>query len=372
MIELIEPQGFPKPSAGSMEAVATLLEGRDTGDLPALDLPHDDLMQLAIPQLIRRAQRLFSNVVILADPACGSAAFAMASTLAPAMIGFPPGKGAPKKIGAQHQPGPLRLIPCTRPDPHLFAAMMQRIHLPETMFVVMGGADAGEGVQTLFALCQSELRRALGAKADITGQFLMVTDIERGPLRKLADEQHLPSLPIGTGVRAEHSLLAAVGLFPLVAAGIAVETLIEGAVQMDELLMMPAAEAPGAFNRESFVRIAALHRELSARKAAAQTLALDYTLTGVAEWRTRCVSGGLSVVLLPARETFETQTKDSVLIAAAQTDFEAFHARCAAMGGAAIGVRLAPGSSEDNSRRQAVGALMQWLVAVDSVGSIPA
>ncbi|UCC21861.1 MAG: glucose-6-phosphate isomerase, partial [Planctomycetota bacterium] len=59
------------------------------------------------------------------------------------------------------------------------------------------------------------------------------TDIEEGTLRKIADEEKLPSLVIPDGVGGRFSVLSAVGLFSAAMCGIDIDSLLAGAKDMD-------------------------------------------------------------------------------------------------------------------------------------------
>jgi glucose-6-phosphate isomerase len=76
---------------------------------------------------------------------------------------------------------------------------------------------------------------------------LFTTDPEKGVLRRLADAEGIPTLPVPAGVGGRFSVLSAVGLLPAALAGIDIEALLAGAAAMDErcgtddLLANPAA-----------------------------------------------------------------------------------------------------------------------------------
>jgi glucose-6-phosphate isomerase len=62
---------------------------------------------------------------------------------------------------------------------------------------------------------------------------IATTDRRAGILRRVADEEGLKTLPVPEGVGGRFSVLSAVGLLPIAAAGLDIARLCEGARAMD-------------------------------------------------------------------------------------------------------------------------------------------
>lgn len=72
-------------------------------------------------------------------------------------------------------------------------------------------------------------------------RIFMITDPQKGMLRKLADEEGYASLPVPEGIGGRFSVLTPVGLLPMAIAGIDIREIIDGAVSaMDNDLIKKA------------------------------------------------------------------------------------------------------------------------------------
>jgi len=78
--------------------------------------------------------------------------------------------------------------------------------------------------------------------ADLGARVVVTTDRARGALRELADAHRLTSFEVPDDVGGRFSVLTAVGLLPMAAAGIDVRALLAGARTMMERLRDPAAD----------------------------------------------------------------------------------------------------------------------------------
>jgi len=75
------------------------------------------------------------------------------------------------------------------------------------------------------------------------------TDREKGVLRRIAEDEELPTLPVPAGVGGRFSVLSPVGLLPIAFAGLDGKTLTAGARAMDERTKSPKLdENPAAFH----------------------------------------------------------------------------------------------------------------------------
>lgn len=115
-------------------------------------------------------------------------------------------------------------------DPLLFADIAGRVSLKRTLFVAV--SKSGSTLETVLALgfFAGKLRAAQLKLAD---HLMVVTDPEKGPLKKFADEHELETLSIPPGVGGRFSVLTAAGLLPAALAGLDIGTLMEGAEQAE-------------------------------------------------------------------------------------------------------------------------------------------
>jgi glucose-6-phosphate isomerase len=83
-----------------------------------------------------------------------------------------------------------------------------------------------------FLVVREMLERELGA--DYKRHLVCTTDPGKGRLRAIAADEGLETLPIPPGAGGRFSVLSAVGVFPAVATGMDVDSLLAGAREMDE------------------------------------------------------------------------------------------------------------------------------------------
>ena len=91
-----------------------------------------------------------------------------------------------------------------------------------------------------FRLLKAQLEAQIG-KEEATKRIVAITDAKRGALRKLADEEGYKTFIIEDSVGGRFSVLSPVGLLPIAVAGFDIESLIEGAQDMQNALAVPSA-----------------------------------------------------------------------------------------------------------------------------------
>ena len=118
-------------------------------------------------------------------------------------------------------------------DPHSVAALLARLDMRRTFFNVV--SKSGSTTETLaqYLVVAERLAREVGPDR-ARDHLLFTTDPARGPLRRLAREAGIPTLPVPHNVGGRFSVLSAVGLFPAAAAGIDVAAVLRGAARMEE------------------------------------------------------------------------------------------------------------------------------------------
>lgn len=127
-------------------------------------------------------------------------------------------------------------------DPSTFAALLDCLDLEKTCFLVI--TKSGSTAETLSLLLI--VRERLG-QAALARQVVAITDPEEGPLRKIAAAEGWRSLPVPPGVGGRFSLLTAVGLAPIAAAGCDARALCEGAARMRARCEAPSLQKNPAY-----------------------------------------------------------------------------------------------------------------------------
>jgi len=90
-----------------------------------------------------------------------------------------------------------------------------------------------------FRIIKAHLEKKYGKK-EVAGRIFVVTDAQRGALKKLSDEEGYPTYVIPDDVGGRYSVLTPVGLLPIAVAGFDIEKLIGGACRMMEQCLASA------------------------------------------------------------------------------------------------------------------------------------
>lgn len=198
------------------------LNDRRDVDLPAVNLPQDDLIPVAAEQLARKYRRRLRHLVLIGDPGPVAAAELVAS-----MLGL--GAAGKGRRGKSKPPDGMTLSSYSLHDVGLGLAPP----LAETLFCAVGGAQVSRSTLAALMIVDSQLRRQLGNDR-VRDHMLMICDSERGPLRDYADSQQLPSLTLDPGIPVDLAPLSALGLFPLACTGGTPSEVLAGALIADE------------------------------------------------------------------------------------------------------------------------------------------
>ncbi|MCM1452095.1 MAG: glucose-6-phosphate isomerase [Clostridium sp.] len=92
-----------------------------------------------------------------------------------------------------------------------------------------------------FRLLKELLEKQIG-RAEAAKRIVAITDAKRGALRKLADEEGYKTFVIEDSVGGRFSVLSPVGLLPIAVAGFDIDSLIEGACDMERGLKKAGPE----------------------------------------------------------------------------------------------------------------------------------
>ena len=137
---------------------------------------------------------------------------------------LPPGWN---ELDATARGGLPRLHVLDNPDPDTVAVLMDRLDLERTFFNVVSKSGATVETAANFLVAWQRLLDAFGPEG--ARRRVLATTGGSGPLRELARELNLPSLPVPEDVGGRFSVLSPVGLFPAAAVGIDVDAVLAGA-----------------------------------------------------------------------------------------------------------------------------------------------
>lgn len=248
----------------ALAVVGDIADRRGRGELPFLDLPYD---QPAIAEAIDEGRRLsgrFSRMLVLG---IGGSALGTRAVL--------------EAISASARGDGLEVVVLDNVDP---ASVMAAIGSSDGSGLddccVNVVSKSGVTVETMaqFAIVRERLVARFGQDG-YRERTVATTDPSGGTLRALADRDGLRCLPVPAGVGGRFSVLSAVGLMPIAAAGVDVEALCEGARASD-----PAA-AGVLLDDAAATHAAVLYLALTRLGASTQVL-MPYAdgLAGLADW----------------------------------------------------------------------------------------
>ncbi|NNF38634.1 MAG: glucose-6-phosphate isomerase [Gemmatimonadetes bacterium] len=204
-------------------ALETVAAWKEEGRLGFLDLPYARDTSRRVAELAESFGQWFEDVVVLGIGGSGLGAIALREALL--------GPGWNERDDEERGYYP-RLHVLDNPDPTTVDALLGRLDLRKTLFVVISksGSTAETMAQYLVA------RERVGLVVDpesLRGHFLFITDPEKGVLRTIADAEGIPTLPVPDNVGGRFSVLSPVGLLPAAVCGIDIEALLDGAADME-------------------------------------------------------------------------------------------------------------------------------------------
>jgi glucose-6-phosphate isomerase len=235
-----------------------------------LDLPFQDHLVKDIRRLGKPLLEWCWDVVVLGIGGSALGARALQQALChPQHNKFPPARRHHK----------LGLWIADNIDPDYLFGLLDGLDLRRTAFNVI--SKSGNTAETLaqFLWIYRLLQGRLGPEK-ARERFVVTTDPDQGPLRRLAAREHLASLPVPLNVGGRFSVLSAVGLFPAYLTGIDVEELLAGARFMAQHLNNADPDHHPAY------RLAALFYLFATAKHRPLLVFMPYatTLAGIAAW----------------------------------------------------------------------------------------
>jgi glucose-6-phosphate isomerase len=206
-LDAIEPR-----VRGVLEEIRTR---RDQGELPFHELPYDDA---GSGECIRLADELATEFDAMVVLGIGGSALGTKAVL----------DAVPESV----RPRRMRVHVADNVDPTSFGALLSSLDPARTCFNVISKSGATSETLAQFLIVREWLDKAVGPEK-WPRHVVVTTDPEKGPLRALAQSLGMRSLPVPPGVGGRFSVLSAVGLLPLAAAGIDVPLLLAGARHAD-------------------------------------------------------------------------------------------------------------------------------------------
>ena len=192
------------------------------GPLGFLALPNDHALLAQSVDFARATAGRFDDVVVLGIGGSALGPIALRTALRPAGWNF---------LTAEARQKNPRLHVLDNVDPGSIAALLDRLKLDRTLFVVVSKSGGTAETMAQYLVVRDRLARDLGA-VSAKEHIVFVTDPEKGALRAIARTERMPALDIPPNVGGRFSVLTPVGMLPAALIGVDVAQLMEGAEDM--------------------------------------------------------------------------------------------------------------------------------------------
>jgi glucose-6-phosphate isomerase len=221
----------PKQFAAAKRGFDALRSG---GTVGFIDLPRNNALLDQVTSFAKPARGKYDDVVILGIGGSALGPIALRTALRPSGWNM---------LDDKARDTYPRLHVLDNVDPETIAALLGRLRLPRSLFIVTSKSGGTAETMAQFLIVYDRLVRE---KLDVTNHFVFVTDPKQGALRPLADRLKIPALDIPPNIGGRFSVLTPVGTLPAALMGIDVKSLLAGAGEMaqrcesTELSMNPA------------------------------------------------------------------------------------------------------------------------------------
>jgi glucose-6-phosphate isomerase len=207
------------------EAYDAVEAERASGTLGFIGLPDDRALHRQtldfVAGLARRGERL-TDVVVLGIGGSALGPIALRTALRPPQWNL---------LDAEARGGEPRLHVLDNVDPANIAALLERLDLRRSLFVVISKSGGTAETMAQYLVVRARLDDALGA-AGARDRLVFVTDPTKGALRAIAREEGIAALDIPPNVGGRFSVLTPVGILPAALIGIDTGELLAGAAEM--------------------------------------------------------------------------------------------------------------------------------------------
>src|SRR6266566_2001974 len=193
---------------------------RTSGTVGFADLAGDRGLLKQVQDFAAKARGKFDDIVILGIGGSALGPIALRTALRPSGWNM---------LDEKTRGGYPRLNVLDNVDPETIAALLGRLQLPRTLFIVTSKSGGTAETMAQFLIVHD---RITSEKLDVAKHLVFVTDPRQGALRPLAERLKVPALDIPPSVGGRFSVLTPVGTLPAALVGIDVKSLLAGAGEM--------------------------------------------------------------------------------------------------------------------------------------------
>jgi glucose-6-phosphate isomerase len=191
-----------------------------SGEVGFTTLPSNASLLDQVKRYVGKARGNYDDVVILGIGGSALGPIALRTALRPSGWNM---------LDDKARGGFPRLHVLDNVDPDTIAALLARLNLARTLFIVTSKSGGTAETMAQFVIVHERL---LSARLDLKNHLVFVTDPKQGALRPLAQRLDIPALDIPPNIGGRFSVLTPVGTLPAALIGIDVKALLAGAGEM--------------------------------------------------------------------------------------------------------------------------------------------
>ena len=208
------------------EMVARFKRARERGGAAFADLAYKREELSRINELAGRVRSEYKNFVHLGIGG---------SSLGPKALHLALNSPCHNLLSPESRAGAPRIFFAENVDPDTLTALVDVLEPAETFINVV--SKSGGTVETVsqFLYFRHWLKKHLPGE-DVSRHLAIITDAQKGELRRFADQEGITSFAVPPGVEGRYSVLSPVGLFPAAVMGIDIDQLLQGAASVDPVV----------------------------------------------------------------------------------------------------------------------------------------
>ena len=233
-------------------------------------LPAAPQIAKSVKKLVKQFKPKCENLVVLGIGGSALGNIALQNALNPYTYNL---------LDNNRRKGP-RLFIFDNVDPAQFSSFLDYItpRLGKTVFNVVSKSGQTAETASQFMIVQKILETRFG-KNKLKDRVIATTDLQKGTLRKIANEAGLSTLEVPDGVGGRFSVLSAVGLFSAAMCGINIDQLLAGARDMHACVT-----CEDFFKNPAAINAAIQYHYYNRGKKISVMMPYSYALYGLADW----------------------------------------------------------------------------------------
>lgn len=249
--------------------ISRLNKERKAGKTPYRDLPYNEKTAQKVKELTAELKDRCENLIVLGIGGSALGNIALQTALNPYM----------HNLDDSQRPGP-RLFVFDNIDPPQLTSFLDWVgdKLDKTIFNVISKSGQTAETAAQFLIIRKMLQDAFGPKG-LKNHVVATTDPKQGTLRKIADETGIARLDVPEGIGGRFSVLSDVGLFSAAMCGIDIDSLLEGARDMDKRV-----STEDFYKNPAAINAAINYHFYNTGKRISVMMPYSYALKDLADW----------------------------------------------------------------------------------------